>query len=82
MFGFPSLTKLLVLVAIISAIWFGFRLLGQLDRQRREIARKEKERARAHASTPRQVDDMVKCDICDSFIARGSKACERADCPF
>ena len=31
MFGFPGPTKLLVLVAIISAIWFGFRLLGRDD---------------------------------------------------
>ena len=81
MFGFPSLSKVLILVAIISAIWFGFRLISQLDRQRRDAARKEKERARARA-TPRQVDDMVKCDVCGTFIARGSGDCGKSRCPF
>jgi hypothetical protein len=82
MFGMPSFSKILILVAIISAIWFGFRLLGQLDRQRRDVARKEKERARGQRPTPRQVDDMVKCDVCGTFIARGSGACSRPGCPF
>jgi hypothetical protein len=81
MFGFPSLSKILILVAIISAIWFGFRLISQLDRQRRDVARREKERARGRA-TPRQVDDMVKCDVCGTFIARGSTGCAKPECPF
>ncbi len=82
MFGLPSLSKLLLLVAIISAIWFGFRLLSQLDRQRREVARKEKERARPQGAKPRQVDDMVKCAVCGTFTARGSTGCGKAGCPF
>jgi uncharacterized protein len=82
MFGLPSFSKILILVAIISAIWFAFRLLGQLDRQRRDAVRRKKERARAQGPTPRQVDDMVKCDVCGTFVARGSKACGRPGCPF
>jgi hypothetical protein len=81
MFGFPSLSKVLILIAIISAIWFAFRLIGQLDRQRR-VSRKEKERARSQGPTPRQVDDMVKCDVCGTFVARGSKECGNPACPF
>lgn len=81
MFSFPSLSKILILVAIISAIWFAFRLLSQLDRQRRTMARKEKDRARAGARPP-QVDDMVKCEVCGTFAARGSKACGEPACPF
>ena len=30
----------------------------------------------------RQVDDMVKCAVCDAFTARGSKACGKTGCPF
>jgi uncharacterized protein len=82
MFGMPSFSKILILIAIISAIWFAFRLLGQLDRQRRDVARKEKERTRSQGPAPRQVDDMVKCDVCGTFIARGSAACGKAGCPF
>jgi len=82
MFGIPSLSKLLVLVAIISAIWFGFRLLGQIDRSRREASRREKEQARVQRTQSRQVDDMVKCAVCGTFTARGSKSCGKAGCPF
>lgn len=82
MFGLPSLSKLLVLVAIISAIWFGFRLLGQIDRNRREAARREKERGRVQPKQSRQVDDMVKCEVCGTFTPRGSKSCGKAGCPF
>jgi hypothetical protein len=82
MFGFPSLSKILILVAIISAIWFGFRLLSQLDRNRREVARRAKEGRRTQRATPHQVDDMVKCDVCGTFTARGSAACTKPECPF
>lgn len=39
MLAFPGVMKLLVLAAILLAVWFGFRLLGQLDRARKEEAR-------------------------------------------
>jgi hypothetical protein len=82
MFGFPSPTKLLVLVAIISALWFGLRLLSQIDRSRREAARKEKEQARVQPQQSRKVADMVKCKVCGTFTAAGSKSCGKAGCPF
>ena len=69
MFGLPSLSKLLVLVAIISAIWFGLRLLGQIDRNRRDAARREKQSGDASPKQSRQVADMVKCKVCGTFTA-------------
>ena len=82
MFGLPSLSKLLVLIAIISAIWFGFRLLGQIDRNRREAARREKQEGRVPPKQPRQVADMVKCKVCGTFTTSGSKSCGKPGCPF
>jgi hypothetical protein len=82
MFGFPSPTKLLVLVAIISALWFGLRLLSQIDRSRREAARKEKEQPRVQPQQSRKVADMVKCKVCGIFTAAGSKSCGKTGCPF
>ncbi len=82
MFGLPSLSKLLVLVAIMSAIWFAFRLIGQLDRNRREAARREKEQGGVNRRQSPQVDDMVKCAVCGTFTARAGKSCGKADCPF
>ena len=82
MFGFPSLSKLLVLVAIISAIWFGFRLLGQIERSRREAARRENEQGTVKRAPPRQVDDLVKCRVCGIFTTRGTKSCGKPGCPL
>lgn len=82
MFGLPSLSKLLVLIAIISAIWFGFRLLGQIDRNRREAARREKQAGHVPPKQPRQVADMVQCKVCGAFTAAGSKSCGKPGCPF
>jgi uncharacterized protein len=82
MFSFPSLSKLLLLVAIISAIWFGFRLLGQLDRQRKEVSRGKSKRGR-DAVDPRTIEETVKCRVCGTFLAaRGATACGKSGCPF
>ena len=82
MFGFPSPTKLLVLIAVISAIWFGLRLLSQIERGRREAERREKEQGRVQPKASRQVADMVKCSVCGTFAAPGSKSCGKTGCPF
>ena len=82
MFGFPSPTKLLVLVAIISALVFAYRFLGYLERTRRETQQREKEQRRTQPKPARQVADMVKCKVCGTFTAAGSKSCGKAGCPF
>ena len=83
MFGFPSLGKLLVLVAIISAIWFAFRLLGQIERNRRDAVRREQQQqGRVKRQPASDVDDLVKCTVCGTFTARSSKACGKTGCPF
>ena len=77
MFGF-SLPKLLVLAAIILVVWYGFKWVGQIDKQRK-AAVKERERADARLNA----EDMVKCPRCDTFVAaKGATACDRADCPY
>ena len=81
MFSFPSINKLLVLVAVISAIWFGFRLLGQIDRQRRQAMPKKKW-WQMKRTEPRQVEDMVKCKVCGAFTARNAKSCGKPGCPY
>jgi len=79
---FPSPTKVLVLIAIISAIWFGFRLLGQIERGRREAERRAKEQGRVQAKQSRPVADMVQCKVCGAFTAPASKSCGKTGCPF
>ncbi|WP_193172857.1 hypothetical protein [Nisaea nitritireducens] len=54
-----SIQKILVLVAVITAIWYGFKLVSRLDAARKQ---KLKEAARSNGgNTPRttQKDDVV-----------------------
>ena len=87
MFGVPSLTKLLVLIAIIVAVWYGFKIIGQVDRARKEAARLHRAhvaRRKAAPPPPKQVvEDMVKCRKCGAYVpARRPTSCGRGDCPW
>ena len=83
MFGAPSLSKLLILVVVVAAVWYGFKLIGQLDRARKEQARvagKSRGRARQRGQ---EVEDMAKCPRCEAYVsARHALACSRPDCPY
>jgi uncharacterized protein len=80
MFSIPSIGKILVFVAIIALVWFGFRLIGRLDKARQQTARKAApERGKASSA----VEETVRCPVCDAFVAaRGATNCGRAGCPY
>ena len=86
MFGF-SLQKLLVLAAIIAAVWYGFQWLSRLDKQRtadqklRDGGGAAKKGGRPAKSD--EPEDMVQCPVCNAFvIAKSSSNCGRPDCPY
>ncbi len=90
MFGF-SLQKLLVLAAIIAAVWYGFKFVGRLQDQRRADAKLRASGAGQPKAAGRDsdgsaapvVEEMVECPVCQAFVpARGTSRCERADCPY
>ena len=75
MFGF-SLAKLLVLAAIIAAVWYGFKIIGRRN-QSSKVARDESEAGRISA------EDTVKCTHCGTYVVPASTgSCGRADCPY
>lgn len=88
MFGLPSLSKLLVLAAIIIAVWYGFKLLGRMDQQRKQQAKlREREDAgggaRRAPARETEAEEMVQCPACQAFVpARGARSCGRPDCPY
>ncbi len=95
MFSIPSLPKLIVLIGVITAIWYGFRLVGALDRARRQAERMARQApGQAPGRTPGQasqqrradvanVEDTVKCRVCGAYVpARQPSRCNRSDCPF
>lgn len=83
MFGF-SLPKLLILALIIFGVWQGFKYLQRRqevqDKRRHEKVREARAETQGTADT---VEDMVRCTVCDAFVASpGAKSCGRKDCPY
>jgi len=77
MLGF-SLPKLLVLALIIAVVWYGFKWIGKVDRDRKAAVK-----ARRDEPVSRDAEDMVKCEVCGTFVpVRGASGCGRADCPY
>ena len=96
MFGF-SIQKLLLLAAIIGAVWYGFKLIGRLDQARKAEGRlrdggKPSKPAwwpgrdttgAGGGQSPVEAEDMVQCSVCQAYVpARGAKACGRPNCPY
>jgi hypothetical protein len=93
MFGL-SLSKLIVLAAVIAAVWYGFKWLkrynemredenerNRLDRQRRAA---EADRASA-APVPKAggAEDMESCRACGTYVMPSSaRSCGRRECPY
>jgi uncharacterized protein len=82
MFGF-SLQKLIVLAAIVVAVWYGFKLVGRLQAARDADASRRRTTAKRSGSARGEAEDMVQCPVCQAYVpARGPTGCGRADCPY
>jgi uncharacterized protein len=87
MFGF-SFTKVVVLVAVVAIIWFGFRWFERWQKETRE--REEKRAARLGGGGGRvppgaapQAEEMTACRVCGTYVAAGSaRSCGKPNCPF
>ena len=97
MFGF-SLQKLLVLAAIVLAVWYGFKWVSRLQESRDAEARVPPRKRRwpggvrgafrRAAKEPEQqqqdaAEELTPCRVCGAYVAaRGAANCGRADCPY
>ena len=75
-----SLAKILLFVAVVAAIWFGWRWY-----QRWELAHRGQDGTLQRHKSSRVVaaEEMVPCRICGTYVpARGATACARRDCPY
>ena len=76
MLGF-GLGKLLVLVAVVVGVWYGFKLVSRLER-----ARKRQVRENRNQGTD-SVGKMEKCPVCDTYVVASDPGnCGRPDCPY
>ncbi len=86
-----SFSKILLLVAVIAAVWFGWRWIARVDAQRRAAlnrrpapSSKADPGRTAAAPPPRmEAEDMEKCPECGAYVApRSAVSCGRPGCPY
>jgi len=91
MFGF-SIQKFLFTIAVVMAVWYGFKWLGRMkivrEKERERLRRGARAGAAARSRTepaddPGDAEEMVECTACGAFVAvRGARSCGREDCPY
>ncbi len=92
MLGF-SIQKLLFTVAVIVAVWYGFKWVSRMkevrDQERNKLRRQAQDgKGGGHAgggsgAPAGDAEEMVECPACGAFVAaRGGKTCGRDDCPY
>lgn len=75
MFGF-SLPKLLVLAAIIAAVWYGFKWVSRYNQVQQSKAKKAKDDVLP-------ASEMTACPQCGTYVvADEARSCDREDCPY
>ncbi len=79
-----SLTKILVLVAIVLAVWYGFKMVTRLQKERDRLARERgEELKRDRKGQPRRVtaEDMTQCAVCGVYVPQDAPKCGKPGCP-
>lgn len=72
--------KILLTVAVVALIWFGFKYLGR----RAELRRREPGRgAPPPPPEAETAETMVECRVCGTWQpGRTARSCGRSDCPY
>ena len=76
MLGFSPL-KLIVLGLIIAVIWYGFKMFSRGKDLANPGGKDEVKSDKAPDSL-----EMVQCSVCGDFVAKGTSACGKDNCPY
>ncbi len=83
MLSFP---KLVVLVAVVAVIWFGFRWFERWERERRQSAERPQGRLGGGRQGPigssGGAEEMKACAVCGTYVSTTARACGRPNCPL
>ncbi len=72
-----SLPKILVLIAILALVWYGFKLFG-----RGREAEKSIKKGDISGGNEKQNVDLEECPICEAYVDTGASSCGKKGCPF
>ena len=81
-----SITKLVVLVLAVLGAWYLFRFAERANEAR--AARfgsggaKAENNPKATKAGKREIEDLVKCQQCGSYVSANAHSCGREDCPY
>lgn len=78
MFGGP-LGKLLVLIAVIAAVWYGYKYVERINELRGKQRRRAPKQPKARAL---EAEDMAKCRVCGTYVAANAGGCGKPGCPY
>ncbi len=79
--------KVLFLLLLVAAAWYGFKLVDRRNKLREELAGRMAEavkKAQSPSQSPTvQADDLAACPACGTYGVPGRiKNCGRPDCPY
>jgi hypothetical protein len=82
MLGF-SLGKIIVLVLIVAAIWYGFKYIAGRNRAVGQGKNRGNLRQAGDDASRNTVHEMETCALCGTFVPVAvAKACGRDGCPY
>jgi hypothetical protein len=77
----PTLSKILLLVLVIGAVWWWFRRSQIKAREKAELERSTRDREKGKPAKP--IEDMAQCKVCGAYVpATGARNCGRESCPY
>lgn len=76
MFGF-GFGKILILLLIIAAVWYGYKFVGRLEQNKKRRLAEQKGQASDSSDT------MEKCRVCDTYVlSDATENCGKPGCPY
>jgi len=72
------LGKLLVLIAVVAIVWYGWKYVNRLG----QVSAEERRRAPRRKGASLPTEDMTKCRVCGAYVTAAATNCGRPDCPY
>lgn len=81
--GLFSVSKILVLIAIIAAVWYGFKIMARRNQNVRQQPPSGHIGSSKREAADNTAQDMESCAVCGTFVPNASaKSCGREACPY